>query len=274
MIVEIGDSVIYRADCLSLLDVLRGADAVISDPPYGINLDAMCGESRSRSTYVRRGERYARKGCYRVHGDDHQFDPSPWIGFPKVVLWGGIHFPQLLPLNRCWLVWDKREGTTSDNQADCEIAWTNLPGPARLFSFLWRGIARRGEANVSREYRSHPTQKPVELMSWCIAQCRLKPGALIVDPYMGTGATGVAAVRAGFKFIGVEIEPEYFYVARRRIALEYAQMRLPLDVSKPDQLMMFPRSTRTRHRSPPQTSAHQDAAVMTLSDDGEPSNMD
>src|SRR5690606_4462774 len=102
----------------------------------------------------------------------------------------------------------------------------NLPGPARLHSQLWRGIARRGEENVSREARQHPTQKPVALMSWCLQLCKLKPGATVLDPYMGSGTPSVAAVRAGYRFIGVEIEPRHFESACERI--EWATRQPPL----------------------------------------------
>ena len=215
--VEIGNAVLYRGDCLELLPELAEVDALIADPPYGINLHGMCSTYRSRFLYKSPGERYERDGAYLVHGDDKPFDPAPFLGFPKVILWGGNHYCSRLPDARCWLVWDKREGTTSDNQADCEMAWTNLPGPARLWSQLWRGMARRGEENVSREARSHPTQKPIALMQWCITQCRLPADSLIADPFMGSGTTGVAAVRMGHRFIGIEIERKHFDTACRRI---------------------------------------------------------
>lgn len=221
--VEIGNAVLYLGDCLKLRDEFAHADALIADPPYGIDLGRMCSTYRSRYLYRSPGEVYEREGHYLVHGDDRPFDPAPFLGFPKVVLWGGNHFASRLPDARCWLVWDKREGTTSDNQADCEMAYTNLPGPARLYSQLWRGMVRRGEENVSRQARSHPTQKPVALMQWCILQCRLAPGSVIADPFMGSGATGVAAVRLGHRFIGVEIERRHFDTACERI--EQAQMQ-------------------------------------------------
>jgi site-specific DNA-methyltransferase (adenine-specific) len=213
----IGDATLYLADCR---EVLIAADAVVADPPYGIDLEAMCGTDRNRAV------KYKRPYSYKVHGDDEPFDPARWLEYPKVILWGGIHFAQRLPESRCWLVWDKREGTTSDNQADCEIAWTNLPGPARLHSQLWRGIVRRGEENVSREDRTHPMQKPIGLMQWCISLCKLAPGSVVLDPYMGSGSTGVAALRAGMKFIGVEIDPGHFRTACDRIDQSQRQGRL------------------------------------------------
>jgi site-specific DNA-methyltransferase (adenine-specific) len=214
----IGDAELIHGDCLDYLDAISDADAIITDPPYGIDLNGMSGTYRSKWVQS--------SNDYLIHGDDTPFDPSPWIQFKKVILWGGIHFAARLPESRAWIVWDKREGTTSDNQADCEIAWTNLPGPARLYSQLWRGSCRRGEENISRQGRVHPTQKPVALMSFCIDFCKLDPGALIVDPYMGSGTTGVSAVRYGYRFIGIEIEKRYFDTACHRIRKEQEQMKL------------------------------------------------
>lgn len=218
--VEIGIATLYHADCLELQYALEEASAVIADPPYGIDLNGMSGTCRSR--YVKAADEYL------VEGDDKPFDPAPWLEHEKVILWGGNHFASRLPDARNWIVWDKREGTTPDNQADCEMAWTNLPGPARIHRQLWRGMCRRGEENMSRQQRLHPTQKPVGLMAFCIQQCRLDLGSIIADPYMGSGTTGVAAVRLGYKFIGVEISRRHFDTACKRIEVEQVQNKLPL----------------------------------------------
>lgn len=208
-----GDATLYLGDCLEMIDGIQ-ADALISDPPYGINIGKMSGGNRlgAFGKATTRPDDY-----YAIHGDDKPFDPTPFLRFERVVLWGGNHYASRLPDARSWLVWDKREGTTSDNQADCEMAWTNLPGSARLIRHLWRGIVRRGEENVTNQARQHPTQKPVAVMRWCIEQCKLAPGAVICDPFMGSGTTGIAALRAGHKFIGIEIDPRHFDTACRRI---------------------------------------------------------
>jgi site-specific DNA-methyltransferase (adenine-specific)/modification methylase len=153
-----------------------------------------------------------------IIGDDKPFDPALLLRYPKVVIFGGNHFGSRLPDASKWIVWDKREETTPDDNADCEMAWTNLKGPARIHRQLWRGICRRGEENVSTgASRLHPTQKPIALMEFCILQCKLQPASTILDPYMGSGPTGVAAVRRGHNFIGCEIEPAYFHTACKRI---------------------------------------------------------
>lgn len=142
-------------------------------------------------------------------------------GFPS------SHVGSRLPDASCWLVWDKRDGATSDHQVDCELAWTNLRGPARLFSHKWRGMVRAGEENVSRgQRRVHPTQKPIALMDWVLKQCRLQAGTTVLDPYMGSGTTGIAAMRLGLPFIGIEIDPVHFERACARLREE--RQALPL----------------------------------------------
>jgi site-specific DNA-methyltransferase (adenine-specific) len=221
--------VLYLGDCREILPTLGKVDAVVTDPPYGVK------ERTSRQSNGRgknrhdKGKNVGSRDWRPVHGDDEPFDPSPWLGFPKVVLFGANHFASRLPDRACWFVWDKRDGTTSDDNADCELAWTSFKSPARLHRQLWRGICRRGEENIVHGFgRVHPTQKPVELMSRAIDLCKLPPSARILDPYMGSGTTGVAAVRDGYRFFGIEIDEEYFDVARRRIEDELRRPRFRL----------------------------------------------
>lgn len=198
----IGDATLYLGDCREILPTLTGIEALVSDPPYGI-------------AHVKgRGGRgkHDRRNIAPIAGDEGPFDPTALLGFPDVILWGASHYAQRLPHGR-WLVWDKLAGLASyDSFSDIEIAWHNQRGAERIFRHMWKGICQDSEKDAKRE---HPTQKPIALMSWCIDQVR---GRLICDPYMGTGTTGVAAIKAGRKFIGIEIEPCYFDVACRRIA--------------------------------------------------------
>lgn len=218
--VVIGGATLYLGDCTELQHEVADIGAVIADPPYGIDLGKISGTGRNRWND---GTSYG----FHIVGDDAPFDPAPWLKFDKCVLFGGNHFGSRLPDASCWLVWDKRDGGTSDSCADCEMAWTNLRGPARLYSQKWRGMVRSGEENVSRgAVRVHPAQKPVALMAWVIAQCKLAAGAVILDPYMGSGTCGVAAVRAGHRYIGCEIEERYFDIACERIEQAVAQGQL------------------------------------------------
>jgi len=195
---------IYHGDCRDILPGLQ-ADTICADPPYGIKLHSRKGGgSRSKAT--------AALNNYHVEGDVEPFDPAHLLNYRRVVLWGGNHFASRLPDTRCWLVWDKRRGGKSDDQADAEIAWTNFDEPTRLYSHLWRGMIKDSEKD---QRRIHPTQKPVSLMQWCLSIA--KPQGLVCDPYMGSGSTLRAAANMGFPCAGIELDERYCEAAARRL---------------------------------------------------------
>jgi site-specific DNA-methyltransferase (adenine-specific) len=214
---RIGDATLYLGDCLELIGPWLKVDAVITDPPYGMNLNTdwsgMSGWSGAKT-----GNSYE-----AVQGDDKPFNPSPWLAAAPVCLfWGAQYFASRLPDSGGWLVFNKRgDGAPSAIAfGDCEIAWCNRPQQSvRMYSQMWHGISR-----WSTEGRHHPTQKSIGLMEWCIEQAG-NPKT-ILDPYMGSGTTGVAAVRTGKQFIGFEIDPAYFEIACRRIEQAYKQRPL------------------------------------------------
>lgn len=212
--VVIGNATLYLGDCREILPSLRlgGGSAVVSDPPYGIAYahsgfhDGTIGNTRAANL----------RGAIPVTGDDVPFDPRPVISLcPNVLLWGADHFYPRLPDSGRFLAWNKLgDLEPGDSFSDVEFAWHSRDAAARIFSFKWKGLAcdKRGENNGLRE---HPTQKPVALMVWSIAQAGTPD--LVVDPYMGTGTTGVAASRLGRRFIGIEIERRWFDIACRRL---------------------------------------------------------
>ncbi len=121
-------------------------------------------------------------------------------------------------------MWDKLAGKESwDSFSDAEFAWMNKPGAARIFRMMWKGLCQ-GAGKDKGTRRTHPTQKPVELMEWCIEQIGFPD--VVCDPYMGSGTTGVAAMHLGLRFVGVEVHRPYFDEACRRI--EDAQRQAPL----------------------------------------------
>lgn len=183
----------------------------MSDPPYGIAF-AHGGNDRSG---IGKGKYATKFAKVSIVGDEAPFDPRPLLPLAKtVILWGGNHFANSLPPSASWFVWDKRAASQHTNDfADCEMAWTNKKGVARVFRHQWDGMMRASERG---EPRSHPTQKPIELMRWCLQQ--VPDAKTIIDPYMGSGTTGVAAVKSGLKFIGIEIDPTYFSIACGRIS--------------------------------------------------------
>lgn len=222
----IGDATLYLGDCREILPTLVNVDAVVTDPPYGIDFHhSKKRTNRANGLVWGRGATGEDRGWPDIIGDDGPFDPEPWLAFRQVVLFGANHFANKLPAAAGWLIWDKRDGTTSDNYSDCELAWTNLKIPARLHRQLWRGVMRAGEDNAVNSPKWHPSQKPYELMRWVV---RFTEG-LVLDPFMGSGTTGVACARMGRKFVGIEIEPRYFDAACRRIEEAYRQTDLFID---------------------------------------------
>lgn len=206
---KIGLATLYLGDCREIAPTLDRPAAVISDPPYGIGID----RSREKDSGAKRGTAFAAKRHYESTGWD-DFTPPDWFlswmaqAADAVVLFGGNYFN--LPVGKCWLVWDKQ---VNGEFADCELAWTNLDKPVRKIEWMWNGMLRKGQ----EERNKHPTQKPVGVMRWCIEQAKVPDAGIILDPYMGSGSTGVAAVEMRHPFIGIEIDPTYFDTACRRI---------------------------------------------------------
>jgi site-specific DNA-methyltransferase (adenine-specific)/modification methylase len=197
--------VIYHGDCREIVPSLAFGGVVLTDPQYGID---------HPTEYASRG-RGALANCRdypRVHGDDQPFDPSWLLGVGGArILWGANHYASRLPDSGGWLVWDKERPDDLD-QATCELAWTDCIKGVRRFRFLWNGMMR-----ASREPLTHPTQKPEALMRWCLS-FRWVPSGPVLDPYMGSGTTLVAAKDCGRPAIGIEIEERYCEIAAKRLA--------------------------------------------------------
>ena len=215
-LVIIGDATLYLGDCMDILPTLGRVDAVITDPPYGI------GESGGEKKRVRSGDGRTRFSTPKH--DDLEWDkkrPSKEIfdilmaNSSTFIVWGGNYFADFFPPSMGWLYWDKKMG---GDFSDGELAYTNKNKALRSFSMHpFFGL------NGGKD-RTHPTQKPLPLMRWCIEQAG-NPQT-ILDPFMGSGTTGVAAIQLGRKFIGIEREPKYFDIACKRIEAAYAQGQL------------------------------------------------
>jgi DNA modification methylase len=202
-------------DCREWLDTAT-ADACISDPPYGVKF--RLGKS------VNRYGGNTRHHHMPIIGDDKHFDPAPLLRFPVVVLFGANNYADKLPASRGWIYWHKRPGMKPCDFGDGELIWTNQDHVIQHYEHMWSGVCRASE--VGKEHY-HPTQKPVALMAYLIERYT-KPGDTVVDPYMGSGSTGVACVRTGRNFIGGEIDPTHYETAQRRIADAQAQLALPV----------------------------------------------
>ena len=205
---QIGDCTLYLGDCRDILQTLDSVDAVVTDPPYGIGKDG-----QKKTT----GGNGGRKAYDFLGWDGERPDAALLVALhrmsPKCVLWGGNYFADLLPPAGKWLVWDKGQRI---DQSDGELAYTNLSGALRIHTL--------NRVELMTDGAEHPTQKPVRLMEWTLAQ--IEAQGVILDPFMGSGTTGVACVRRGCPFIGIEREPTYFDIACRRIEEAYKQPRL------------------------------------------------
>lgn len=219
---QIGDCTLYLGDCMDILPTLTGFDSLITDPPYGIGID---GQARRI-----KGKKSDRKGYDFMGWDSERPDSAlrliATMNCPQII-WGGNYFADLLPKGEKWLSWDKGQRLS---QSDCELAYTNMTGALRVFTLNRVALMTDGA--------EHPTQKPLKLMRWCIKQLPNGCGT-VVDPFMGSGTTGVACVKEGRKFIGIEREPQYFEIACKRIEDAYKQPDLFIEpVAKPTQESM------------------------------------
>jgi site-specific DNA-methyltransferase (adenine-specific) len=224
MKVEIENATLYLGDSHELLQEFASIPTVVADPVYGNGYKV-----NAKRTRASKLDWSALKPGMQVDpqwqniDDSKPFDPAPWLSFSEVILWGANHYASRLPDASCWLVWDKKCHTQPDQFSDCELAYTNLRGVVRKFEHLWRGLVRAGAENISKTAKLHPWQKPEALMTWCV---NMTKGETVLDPYMGSGTTGVACANLGRKFVGVEIDQHYFDVACKRIEAAYAQQRL------------------------------------------------
>jgi site-specific DNA-methyltransferase (adenine-specific) len=193
--VTIGPHRLACGDCRDVMPSLSPVDAIVTDPPYGIGAGKMnLGFSQSSR-------------MEHEDWDESAPDLTPIIdrSLPSII-WGGNYFN--LPPSRGFLIWDKGAGFKDRSFAECEMAWSNIDGPARIFS-------RNPLASGDYRNRQHKTQKPVPLMEWCLSF--VGDAQTILDPFMGSGTTGVACVKMGKSFIGIERERKYFDIACRRI---------------------------------------------------------
>jgi DNA modification methylase len=206
---------IYHGDCREILPHLPKVDAVVTDPPYGINADLhIAARANRKDGASMAASRDYGRSAWDSNPVDSMLLKMVLDAAPLAIVWGGNYYA--LPPGSCWLVWDKVNG--SNTYADCELAWTSLPGAVRMISYRWHGMLQQ-HGGHRKEARVHPTQKPVEVMRWCID--RLPTGSrVIVDPFMGSGTTLRAAKDLGLHAIGIEIEERYCEIAAERMGQE------------------------------------------------------
>ena len=200
---------IWHADCRDILPTIDPAsvDLLLTDPPYGIDLDT---DYSSIPGISADGKRHNGGRTYiPVASDDEPFDPSSLLAYPRVALWGANHFAQRLPGGGRWIVWRKRGA--SPLLAAAELAWHNCGGRPVDYFETTRNEARQLDGHL------HPTQKPISLMAWMLEKWT-KPGDLILDPYMGSGPIARACQLLNRRYIGIELVETYCQAAVNRLA--------------------------------------------------------
>jgi site-specific DNA-methyltransferase (adenine-specific)/modification methylase len=209
----IGDCTLYHGDCMDIMPLLGKVDAVVTDPPYGISFKPNTRSTKSNDEYA--------GGSFKtdfkpIIGDDVEFDPTPFIDIPSI-MWGANNYANKLPNSNGWLIWYKGGGIKGFHMSECELAWCNQINSTKFIDHMWHGFKRDSQHG---QRVNHPTEKPIAVMQWCLEFVK---GETILDPFMGSGTTGVACVKMGRKFIGIELDEKYFDIACQRIRDAYAQ---------------------------------------------------
>jgi DNA modification methylase len=206
----IGGQTLYLGDCMEVMAALEPVDAVVTDPPYGIglNTDNSRFSGGNAASISRRGNGAGTANGKPIANDSEPFDPSPILRAGKQhIIWGWNNYPDKLPRGAC-LVWIKRNDEAFGSfLSDAELAWMSKG----------HGVYCRRDLsnNAIALTRQHPTQKPVALMEWCLGF--FPNSQTILDPFMGSGTTLVACQRLGRNGIGIELDPDYFEIACKRV---------------------------------------------------------
>lgn len=238
----------YNMDCMQGMAEFpdKFFDLAIVDPPYGINVGSASmgagGVSHlTKTAPLKIGGGYRTIGgskpfgnqsggglcisptIYKAFDDSHTPSAEYFKELSRVakkqIIWGGNYFLDYLSATECMIVWDK--GRRGINFADCEIAWTNIQEPCRVFEFLWNGMLQGDMSN--KEERIHPTQKPVRLYTWLLNNFAER-GNRILDTHVGSASSLIACERMGFKYVGFEIDEDYYRLAKERLDEECKQI--------------------------------------------------
>ena len=204
---------LFNTDCLDYMKSLpdKSFDLSIADPPFGVSY------ARGKNGW---GVCDNRPSLDDVKWDskipDKEFFDELLRVSESVIIWGGNYYTHLLPVSKCWIVWDKCDGTTNKSVfADAELAWTNMTKVVRIFRLRQMGFI----SDTKDEMRIHPTQKPTELYVWLLKNYA-KEGDRIFDPMTGSGSSRIAAYKMGFDFVGCELDKTYYEKSIERFNLE------------------------------------------------------
>lgn len=217
----------YLMDCLDGMREFPNNyfDLAIVDPPYGIGYDVKA-EKNGGKQY---GKASAPKNMYHASNWDDKIPTKSYFDelfrvSKHQIIWGGNYFTEFLPPSKGFICWDKRLNGITRSFADCEYAWMDKGlGVARMFRFVWDGMIQ--ENMKDKEFRIHPTQKPVALYEWILNRYA-KEGDKILDTHVGSGSSLIACRNTNHKYVGFEIDADYYRLAKERIDRESAQMNI------------------------------------------------
>jgi len=203
---------IYHGDWREVIAWVGKVDAVITDPPYGMNWNT--DSTRFTGGQHKRGD--GRDDWGAIAQDCKPFDPSPWLVFDRVIMFGANHYAERLPVGTTLIWLKKADHLFGTFLSDAEIAWMKGGHGVYCFRKQFPPPSRIAENNGKEV--AHPTQKPIGLMRWCINKVKTPEGGTVLDPYMGSGTTLVAAKLEGRRAVGIELEERYCEIAANRLS--------------------------------------------------------
>ena len=221
----IGGSVLdfgfYNMDCMEGMKQFpdKYFDLAIVDVPYGIG---ECGDKNHTRSKIAKAKDYKAFSGNDLQAPDKQYFDELFRVSKNQIIWGANHFISKIPYDsNCWIVWDKDNG--ENDFADCELAWTSFDSAVRRLKYRWQGMLQENMKN--KEFRIHPTQKPVALYEWLLSRYA-KDGDIILDTHVGSASSLIACHNTNHKFVGFELDEHYYKLSKERLDREMSQMRL------------------------------------------------
>ena len=205
-------------DCLEVMKTIpnKSIDCVITDPPYGIKEHG--GKIRYGVKSIAKGFK-SNKHYSKMEWDNSRLRRDYFIELFRIsknqIIFGMNYYCDYLPPQKGFIVWHKK-GTDKSDFATCELIYSSMNRAGEYFKYDWVGFGYINNSNKDKDKKEHPTQKPLKLLEYLVKENTII-GQTILDPFMGSGTTGVACKELGRNFIGIEISPEYFKIAERRI---------------------------------------------------------
>lgn len=210
----------YNMDCIEGMKQFpdKYFDIAIVDVPYGIG---ECGDNNHTRSKIAKAKDYKAFSGNDLQPPDKQYFEELFRVSKNQIIWGANHFISKIPYDsHCWIVWDK---DNTGDFADCELAWTSFDSAVRKFKYRWNGMLQENMKN--KEFRIHPTQKPVALYEWLLSRYA-KDGDIILDTHVGSASSLVACHNTNHKFVGFELDEHYYKLSKERLDNEMSQLTL------------------------------------------------